>query len=181
MSTWSDMNTMQRNTLIGGLIGAEPVSQCFLAVDGKRVLITPYAEKDRGKVDAMLVALRASDELWQELKANNPQAKDEWRTQIEVEVERWHLGYSNTAGGAWMVVEWLVAQGYEFTLAAAQPSALRPHAVTVRLFELPGQYHSGAGATLEEAVCEVLLKFKAPEALVEQEGREDREEKGGAS
>jgi hypothetical protein len=154
------MKPRQRNWFIGELIKAEVLSQCFLAVGGKQVLMTPYTEKDRGKVDAIVVALRASDDLWAELKTNNPQVRDKCRTQLEVKVERWHLNYSNTPGGGWAVVEWLVAQGYGVMLEA-DAEAVHVHAAEAGAME---QTHAHS-KTMAEAACRLLLALKAPEAL----------------
>lgn len=158
MSTWSDMNAVQRNHLIGELIGAKQASQCYLAVDGQRVLVTPYAEAEIGKVDALLVALRASDDMWENFLRANSHAAPDWREKLTVDVERWHIAYSNTPGGAWFVVEWLREQGFEVTIDVFGKNAESPYSAWA------GDVCAGA-KTMPDAVCELLLNIKAPEVL----------------
>ena len=152
MSTWSDMNASQRNHLVGSLIGAKMLSQCYLAVDGKRVLVTPYAEEKRDKVELTLNVLRASDEMWAEFKAANPAATDEWRTKLDIDVERWHARYSDTPSGAWRVVEWLVCQG-GFDSVGIEHSVL---GTCVSLDVKGGGHTQTIAQTMPEAVCAAL-------------------------
>lgn len=159
MSTWSDMNPAQRNHWLGELIGAPPQSQCFLAVDGKPVLATPYAEKDRMKVDAALAVLKGSDASWAEFRAANTQSEEAWREKLEVHIERWHLRYSDTPGGAWELVEWL-RQTLPNVVVAIQA---RKDSTFVGVAQ---GLHPGVvaeAATLEAALCDCILQLKAPE------------------
>ena len=168
MSTWSDMNAAQRNHWLGELIGATPQSQCFLAVDGKRVLATPYAEKDRMKVDAALAVLKGSDASWAEFRAANSQSEEAWREKLQVHIERWHLRYSDTPGGAWELVDWL-----KRTLRdGAVEIQVGPSVTYVRVAEAyPGSRKrngnelgvAAGSATFEAALCDCILQLKAPE------------------
>ena len=160
MSTWSEMNAAQRNHLVGSLIGAKMFSQCYLAVDGKRVKVTPYTEDQRGQVDILLNVLRSSDETWAEFKASDSAATDEWRAKLEIDVERWHARYSDTPAGAWMVVEWLRTQEGAVEIDVGKRSGESPYSVWC------GENVASA-KSFPEAVCVLLLKLKAPEALKE--------------
>lgn len=161
MSTWSDMNAAQRNHWLGELIGATPQSQCFLAVDGKPVLATPYAEKDRMKVDAALAVLKGSDASWAEFRAANTQSEDAWREKLEVHIARWHLRYSDTPGGAWELVEWLRREWSDLVLVIKA----RPAGIYVWVAEGAELGVDAEAPTFEGAVCECVLLLKAPEML----------------
>ncbi len=162
MSTWSDMSAAQRNHWLGELIGAAPQSQCYLAVDGKPVLATPYAEKDRMRVDAALALLKNSDEAWAEFRAANSQSADEWRAKLEVHIERWHLRYSDTPAGAWDLVNWLIEE-YAAGVVTVQVQ-VEGVVVSFGKGSKPALVTAGA-TTLPEAVCDCVLQLKAPEML----------------
>lgn len=161
MSTWSDMNAAQRNHMVGDLIGGKMSSQCYLAVDGKRVLITPYSEEDRAKVELTLNVLRSSDETWAEFKAGNSAATDDWRAKLVVDVERWHWRYSDTPGGAWAVVEWLHSE------CDAIVRIERHHfGVDIAIHPKGQPVIRRTGTDFPRTVCELLVAHKAPEALI---------------
>ena len=161
MSTWSDMNAARRNHLVGSLIGAKMFSQCYLAVDGKRVKVTPYTEDQRGQVDILLNVLRSSDETWAEFKASDSAATDEWRAKLEIDVERWHARYSDTPGGAWMVVEWLHAE-----CDAVVKIERHRFGVDMEMYSQGKRVANRTGTDFARTVCELLLSLKAPEALI---------------
>lgn len=143
MSTWSDMNAAQRNHLVGSLIGAKMFSQCYLAVDGKRVKVTPYAEDQRGQLDILLSVLRSSDETWAEFKASDSAATDEWRAKLEIDVERWHAECD-----AVVKIE-------------------RHHfGVDMEMYSQGKRVANRTGTDFARTVCELLLSLKAPEALI---------------
>jgi hypothetical protein len=164
MSTWSGMNAAQRNHFVGELIGAKPLSQCYLAAGGVRVLVSPYTEEQRGKLDAMIVALKASDDVWAEMRKANSHITDEMRDGLEVDVERWHIRYSDTPGGAWEVVEWLRGQGYVVQLRA-RPNIAPAFRVSLRPACQTSEQLYAVGASMPEAVCRALFQLKAPEVM----------------
>ncbi len=162
MSLWSDMNVAQRNHFVGELMKAEPLSQCYLAVDGRRVLATPYAEDQRGKVDAMLIAIRASDDLWADFLRQRSDATPEWREKLTVDIERWHIRYSDTPGGAWEVVTYLQQQRCGVSIELEPDVHL---SVTLTGYTADGGVVFVSAPSFEDGICQLLLKIKAPEAL----------------
>ncbi len=160
MSTWSDMNLNQRNTLVASLMNAELMSRCYVAVGGKRIRMTPYGEKERMMVVGIIAVLKADDEAWAEFKAQEEGTLDEWRDKLEVDVEKWPMNYAGTPGGAWFVVEWLIGEGFDVTVFGGPD---------VAGFEAEAIGHKQGmtvtAPTMAEAVCQLLLKLKAPEAL----------------
>lgn len=161
MSKWSDMNEAQRNHLVGSLMEAKMLSQCYLTVDGKRVLITPYSEDERNKVEMTLNVLRASDEMWAQFKASNSEATDDWRAKLEIDVERCHLNYAGTPGGAWMVVEWL-----QLEYDAVVRIEWHHFGADVEMYSKGQRVAHRTGTDFARTVCEMLLVLKAPEALI---------------
>lgn len=168
MSTWNDMNAEQRSHTVGELMGVEKLSQCFLAVGGQRVLATPHAGRERGRVEAMLLALRASDDLWAEFRAGHSEATDDWRTQLEVEVVEWHLRYADTPGGGWEVLEYLRREGWEISVNGA-PDAVHwfVSAGRGRVSQGGAECHRTDAEHMAEAACRLLVTIKAPELLAE--------------
>ncbi len=153
---WAAMNPEQRNHLIGEMIKAKPLTQCFFAVDGRRVGITPYEEEKRADAEALLKHFTSNDDHWADFKKKISGAEDSWRGKITVDVERHHLRYYDTPGGAWCVVEWLIEQGFNVTLDCDDTAIT---AAAAPIADLGAPYKS-TGATLGDAVCDLVLRLK---------------------
>ena len=108
---WPSLTATERNHLVGETLGMEPLTQCWLGVDGKMLLRTAWDEKQKGEAAAMARMINTYDQLWSDSLADYPSLKPEMRGKLAVIVDRWHLRYSDTPGGGWEVVEWLRKRG----------------------------------------------------------------------
>ena len=146
----------ERNQLIGDTLGLEPLTQCWLGVDGKKLLRTRWDEKQQSEAEAMARMINDNDTLWNESLADFPSLKPEMRGKLVVIVDRWHIRYSDTPGGGWEVVEWLARHGH-----------VRVESVNGqwRVIFDDGHPHHGRcsehAETMAEAACLVALRFSS--------------------
>lgn len=101
----------ERNQLVGDTLGLEPLTQCWIGCDGRKLLRTRWDESQKAEAEAMARMINTYDKLWNDSLADYPSLKPEMRGKLVVIVDRWHIRYSDTPGGGWDVVEWMRKRG----------------------------------------------------------------------
>lgn len=144
----------ERNQLVGNTLGMEPLTQCWIGCDGKKLVWTRWEEKQKSEAEAMARMIDDNDTLWAESLAEFPSLKPEMRGKLVVIVERWHMRYSDTPAGGWEVIEWLRGRG-EVTVQSV--------ADQWRVIFDDGHPHHGrlslAAPTMAEAACLIALRL----------------------
>lgn len=157
--TWEEMEASERNTLIGELIGAKPLSQLYLALDGKHLWVLPKTEEDLLQMRQLVAQWQESPKEFKRWTRANSDIKEEWCGRITVEVHYWHIRYSEVPAGGWSVIAALRAKGFALTIYSepvdnwrvmAKSSGSRATAV------------NAVSANIHEAACEVALRILAP-------------------
>ena len=108
---WSELSPEQKNNLVGETLRMKPLTQCWFGYEGKKLLRTPWTEEQRKEPEALARMSQTDDELWASWLVAQPSLQPEMRGKVTVEIDRWHLRYSDTPGGGWMVIEWLHGKG----------------------------------------------------------------------
>lgn len=143
----------ERNQLIGDRLGFEPLTQCWIGCDGRKLLRTRWEEKDKSEAEAMARMIQHHDKLWNDSLVDFPSLMPDMRGKLVVIVEHWHIRYSDTPGGGWCVVEWLRDRG---SVNVASLGA------EWRVAFDDGHPHHGAvvetASTMAEAACLVALR-----------------------
>ena len=96
-----------RNHFIGELIGAEPLEELHLLLDGKFLWPIRKPKSQWPEVPKWFEDWQSSEKRWQTFIKGMPDFKAEWRGRITTEIYRWHLRYSDTPAGGWAVIEHL--------------------------------------------------------------------------
>ena len=108
--SWPDLTDEQKNTLIGELIGAKPMRNIWLQWMPKNKDGSLLCKKNLGQLGDM------SMEDAEEWLKSSKKSKAEWvrrninldwmlREEVNLTEQLWHINYSNTPGGGWIVVE----------------------------------------------------------------------------
>lgn len=111
LSGWPSLAATERNHLVGETLQMKPLTQCWIGHAGRQLLQTAWDESKKGEAEAMCRMMQDHDRLWENSLADYPRLTDEMRGKLTVIVDRWHLRYSDTPGGGWVIVEWLRARG----------------------------------------------------------------------
>jgi hypothetical protein len=155
---WAELDAQARNNYIGELIKAPPLTQLYLALDGKMMWLTPKGEKDLDELSGMVAEWQRTKKAYKQWQKVTPELLDEWRGRISVQVQRWHIRYSDTPGGGWDVVEALGKLGWQVKLEAVWPNwkitcdDLSPH--RGRVIE--------TAPTMQEAACLAAMRCFPP-------------------
>lgn len=112
LRAWDSMSARQRNDAVGRLIGADPLTQCFITV-GKLELATPHGGDALEEAEALAGYARGIG--WEEFRSRHG-LEDAQRSSVRAIVKRWHLRYSDTPGGGWEVIENLERRGFRVTV-----------------------------------------------------------------
>lgn len=146
----------ERNQLVGETLKLEPITQCWIGCDGRKLLRTCWDEHQQAQAEAMARMINTYDKIWEDTLADCPSIKPEMRGKLVVIVDRWHLRYSDTPGGGWEVCEWLRRFGHVRVESV--------HDQWQVSFD-DGHPHHGRcseyAPTMAEAACLVALRFSA--------------------
>lgn len=157
---WDEMTAPERNNYIGDLIKAPPLTQLYLALDGKMLWLTPKQEKDLVEFSGWVADWQRTKKAWKQWQKTSGELLDDWRGRITVQVQRWHIRYSDTPGGGWDVVEAIGKLGWQVKLEAVWPNwritcdDLSPH--HGRVIE--------TAPTMQEAACLAAMRCFRPGA-----------------
>jgi hypothetical protein len=145
---WIDLTPAQRNNRIGELIQAKPLAQLYLAVDGK-FFSWHHLEVDRiEELRTWVTEWQSTEREFKKWIKSAPSIREEWRGKITVEVDHWHIRYSETAGGGWDVILALRAKG-----VGIQVSSSGDQWMLVGLAAQGSATHVVKAATMQEAAC----------------------------
>ncbi len=150
---WAEMSANQRNTLIGELISGEALRTPYLAKSGG--YLWDLRITDVEAYAKFLAEFQSTAAKWRRFlkNLNDERITEEDRGLLTVEIYSYHIRYSDTPGGGWMVVEAMRRAGIhiviEATTAGWRVTAddLNPH---------HGR-RSVESATMQDAVCQVAL------------------------
>ena len=152
---WADLSTVDRNTLIGNLIGLDAIRHTYLARDGAYLWACQIPVEEAAERNQWLAGQQKTETLWKRFRRNyDKRITAEDRGKITIEIEVYHLRYSDTPGGGWKVIE-----------------AIRPHVENIFVMSCDdGQWEVmaiplGGGdddvtckaPTMQEAACELAL------------------------
>jgi hypothetical protein len=154
---WEEMTPCERNTHIGELIGAKPMSQLYLALDGKQLWMLPKGEDDLAQMRQLVTQWQEVTTDWKRWMKNIAEIQDEWRGRITVEVANWHIRYSETPGGGWTVIEHLREKGFPVTIYSEPANNWR-----ILVKERAGDRAPGVNAVspdIHVAACEVARRI----------------------
>jgi len=169
---WHKSTAQERNAACGALMpksATNPLSRWGLAYNGKPFGQIPLPIPNRDNAEAWLNTAKSSKKRWSELVGETFPGGCPWvlRHDVGVIEVTWHVRYSDTPGGAWMLVEQLVGDGFAVTVR----SSVRATTVAIdkyppRPIDMDGKVHPGGGFFLElprpmpEVVAAAFLMFK---------------------
>lgn len=148
--TWDQMDTQERNTTLGKMLGTDPFRQVFALRDGERVLNTAYQSiKD---LEDNLDWFNEDKARWKRFtsKRDLPSLKGAKREDLVAREHVWWPRYSDTPGGAWMVIEALAPRGWRWTVQELDAGWRAS-------VELPGQIASQDADTVSEAIARLAF------------------------
>lgn len=157
VAAWRSLPANHRNNIIGMLIGSLPLTQYWLCVGGARFSPTPYTAADKEKALGMAKFARGNG--WEEFAARN-NFPTEWRDTVQLELEAWHLRYSDTPGGGWNVIEAIRNEGFSVTVQSCADG-----------WRVTADEVEAKATTMAEAAClAALLARQRAEAFVKVKG-----------
>jgi hypothetical protein len=145
---WSKATTEARNAACAAFLPASdtnPMRTFYLKAYGKiknRLLV-----ENLKAAEAWLHAAKASKTNWEKLMPEMLWAE---RGILEVAEEIYHLRYSDTPGGAWMLIEHLTSKGWTVSVTTTQESS--------GVSAILGVQHHHVLGKMSEAVAECFLK-----------------------
>lgn len=145
---WKDLTPDQRNEACARFMPASdvnPMRNWWLYADGKWGY--PLSVKNQQEADQALALLTKDDATWVEY--TNYPAK--YRASAEVREVQHHVRYSNTPGGAWMLVQQLCADGWS---VAIDTDAKDTQVIASR----GGRQHHLSHQSFDEAMAIVFLR-----------------------
>ncbi len=153
-TNWPTLTAVQRNALVGETMKAEPLYAYYVRWIGKN--LAQLRVKEESEAQSWLRIAKFSKENWKRLMDEVPWSL---REEVSVHVESWHIRYSDTPGGGWIVIEWLRARGLVCVSSCSDGWHVAfddrhpHHGLTVE--EAP---------TMAEAACLVALRVSSPSA-----------------
>lgn len=149
LEAWPDMEPFDRNWLIGGLLGAEPMVQFYVKVNG--AVVSQLTPRSLDECEAVMANLRGKH--WSRFAKDYGLSAD-CRQKLELHKEEWHIRYCNTSGGGWVVIEYLRKLGCAVAIESADKAGWKVVAIT-----RPDHRNITATCeTMEEAACLALLR-----------------------
>lgn len=148
-----------RNHFIGELIGAEPLEELHLLLDGKFLWPIRKPKSQWPEVPKWFEDWQSSEKRWQTFIKGMPDFKAEWRGRITTEIYRWHLRYSDTPAGGWAVIEHLREHHCSYLSLVTIDSGWELYTIP----KGPGE-HAIRAATVQEAACLMAVKLIKPAA-----------------
>lgn len=141
---WQDMSAWQRNWLIGSLMKAEPMRAFYLRWQGKD--FAQLRTKDAADAERWLRIAKGGELQWKTLVDEVPWTA---REEVTIHVDEWHVRYSDTPGGGWIVIEWLRLRGAVNVASIGEQWRIAHERCEVAV----------TAPTMAEAACRMALNF----------------------
>lgn len=159
---WDELTADQRNTKVGEMLQAEPMRQTWLVrttSEGKRITLGGL-HLSRDEAEIWLEHAKQSPLNWREkMGAEQPFA---FAPQVAVEEVVWHIRYSDTPGGGWIVVEAMHAAGFAVVVQTTKSG----WKVTCDDGNPNHGRSSEVAATMAEAACKLALRRLRPNVRI---------------
>ena len=150
---WAEMTPAQRNDRVGKLIGAEPLGQYYLYLDGRESCGLPCTRDEKEKAEGLVAYIRGKG--WTKF-ASEHGFPDAWRKSAEARLVEWHIRHSDTPGGGWEVVQAIRTAGY-----AVSVESMADGDWFIQARQSPRVFQAAA-PTMAEAACLIALKMPWP-------------------
>jgi len=165
---WADLSSEDRNTLIGERLGAEPMRQVWLMWHYPFTNLEGVAKVVKKNLGSLTLKLSEAEEWLSEAK----KSKKKWAErfdqsscptfensdQVKIVEQVWHIRYSDTPGGGWIVVEAMIKAGFLINIEG-------DHAGWKITCD-DGDPHHGRSSeiadTMAEAACKLALRRLLP-------------------
>lgn len=165
---WEDLTEEQRNNRIGELIGAEPMRQSWIVWEYKfhnLEGIERTIKKTLGSLtlslaesEAWLAHAKQSERIWKQKFDEKTCPTFKERDQVKIVEQVWHIRYSDTPGGGWLVVEAMIKAGFLINIEG-------DHAGWKITCDDWNPHHGRStekAATMAEAACKLALRRILP-------------------
>lgn len=142
-----------KNRVIGELISGTVLYNYFLQA-GDAFLWSIFQPDDVAAFERNIKRMQASNADWAAWKKDNFRLDDSMRGKITLGKSGYHIRYSETPGGGWMVVEFLRAAGYKIQITTPSENKWAVHCQKA----MHDRLVSRESDTMEMAACLLALQ-----------------------